>query len=168
MNLQKDNMIQCGIVGWKNSGKTFFVQRLIEYFSKKNLVVASIKHAHHNFDIDKPDTDSYLHRQAGSQQIIVSSSKRWAKIMELKNRSEKKLDELLRELDSPDIVIIEGFKDSLHPKIEIVKENSDTYLFSKLKNVIGIVCDKQINTILPQFKRTEIDKIAEFILTKAK
>ena len=88
--------------------------------------------------------------------------------MELKNRSEKKLDELLRELDSPDIVIIEGFKDSLHPKIEIVKENSDTYLFSKLKNVIGIVCDKQINTILPQFKRTEIDKIAEFILTKAK
>ena len=168
MNLQEENMIQCGIVGWKNSGKTVFAQRLIEYFSNKNLVVASIKHAHHNLEIDKPGTDSYLHRQAGSQQIIVSSSKRWTKIVELNGRSEKKLDELLRELNSPDIVIIEGFKDSPHPKIEIIKEDSDNYLFLKLKNIIGIVCDKQINTTLPQFKRKEIDKIAEFILTKAK
>jgi len=161
-------MIQCGIVGWKNSGKTFLAKKLIEYFSKKNLIVASIKHAHHDFNIDKPGTDSYLHRQAGSQQIIVSSSKRWAKIVELKYRSEKKLYELVKELDSPDIVIIEGFKDSPHPKIEIVKEDSDNYLFLKLKNIIGVVCDKQINTILPQFKRREISKIAEFILTNAK
>ena len=161
-------MIQCGIVGWKNSGKTYLVQRLIEWFSKKNLIVASIKHAHHNFDIDKPGTDSYLHRQAGSQQIIVSSSKRWAKVVELKNKSEKKLDELLRELNCPDIVIIEGFKDSPHPKIEIVKEDSDNYLFSKLKNVIGIVSNKQLETNLPQFKREEIDKLAKFILNKVK
>ena len=168
MNLQRENMIQCGIVGWKNSGKTFFAQKLIEYFSKKKLVVASIKHAHHNFDIDKPGTDSYLHRQAGSQQVIVSSSKRWAKIVELKDKSEKKLNELIQELDSPDIVIIEGFKDSPHPKIEIVKEDSDNYLFLKLKNIIGIVCDKKINSNLPQFKRKEIGKIAEFILTYAK
>ena len=168
MNLQEENMIQCGIVGWKNSGKTFFAQRLIEYFSNKNLVVASIKHAHHDFDIDKPGTDSYLHRQSGSQQIIVSSSKRWAKIVELNTKEEKKLEELLIELDSPDIVIIEGFKNSPHPKIEIIKEDSDNYLFLKLKNIIGIVCDKKINTTLPQFKRKEIDKIAEFILTKAK
>ena len=88
--------------------------------------------------------------------------------MELKGKLEKNLDELLKELNSPDIVIIEGFKDSLHPKIEIIKEDSDNYLFLKLKNIIGIVCDKQINTTLPQFKRTEIDKIAEFILTKTK
>ena len=75
---------------------------------------------------------------------------------------------LLIEFDSPDIVIIEGFKNSPHPKIEIIKEDSDNYLFLKLKNIIGIVCDKQINITLPQFKRKEIDKIAEFILTKAK
>ena len=88
--------------------------------------------------------------------------------MELKDKSEKKLHELLKELNSPDIVIIEGFKDSPHQKIEIVKEDSDNYLFLKLKNIIGVVCDKQINTILPQFKRREISKIAEFILTNAK
>ena len=68
-------MLICGIVGWKNSGKTYFAQKLIYYFDSQNLKVASIKHAHHEFDIDKPGTDSYLHRQAGSQQIIVSSSK---------------------------------------------------------------------------------------------
>ena len=161
-------MILCGIIGWKNSGKTFFAQKLIKYFVKKKLVVASIKHAHHDFDIDKSGTDSYLHRQAGSQQIIVSSSKRWTKIVELKDRPEKNLDELLKELDSPNIVIIEGFKNSPHPKIEIVKENSDDYLFYKLKNVVGIVSDKQLDTNLPQFKREEIDKLAEFILKKVK
>jgi len=161
-------MILCGIIGWKNSGKTFFAQKLIKYFVKKKLVVASIKHAHHDFDIDKSGTDSYLHRQAGSQQIIISSSKRWTKIVELKDRPEKNLDELLKELDSPNIVIIEGFKNSPHPKIEIVKENSNDYFFYKLKNVVGVVSDKQLDTNLPQFKREEIDKLAEFILKKIK
>ena len=83
----------CGIVGWKNSGKTFFAQKLIEYFANQKLNVASNKHAHHDFDIDKPGTDSFLHRQAGSQQIIVSSSKRWAKISELNKSKEKTLYE---------------------------------------------------------------------------
>ena len=87
-------MIQCGIVGWKNSGKTYLAQKLINYFSKKNYIVASIKHAHHDFDIDKPGTDSYLHRTAGAKQVIVSSSKRWAKIMELDNSPEKKLNDI--------------------------------------------------------------------------
>ena len=129
-------MLICGIVGWKNSGKTYFVQKLINYFNSKNLKVASIKHAHHEFNIDKPGTDSYLHRQAGSQEVIVSSSKRWVKINELRNTEEKNLNDLLLELDSPDIVIVEGFKNESHPKIEIVKEDSNDYLFYKVNNVI--------------------------------
>ena len=64
----------CGVVGWKNSGKTFLAKKLINYFNSKNFKVASIKHAHHEFEIDKPGTDSYLHRKAGSQEILVSSS----------------------------------------------------------------------------------------------
>ena len=142
--------------------------KLIKYFTQKNMNVASIKHAHHNFDIDKPYTDSYLHRQAGSQQVIISSSKRWAKIVELKDKSEKKLNELLQELDAPDIVIIEGFKDASHPKIEIIRKDSDNYLFPKIKNVLGLVSDSKIDTNLPQFIRIDIGKIAEFNLTTAK
>ena len=80
-----------GIIGWKNSGKTFFAQRIIKKLTQKCINVASIKRAHHDFDIDTPNTDSYLLRKAGSKQVIVSSSKRWAKITELDNKKEKNL-----------------------------------------------------------------------------
>ena len=161
-------MLICGIVGWKNSGKTFLAQKLINYFNSKNLKVASIKHAHHEFDIDKPGTDSYLHRKAGSQEILVSSSKRWVKIVELRDAQERKLSDLLDELYSPDIVIVEGFKNESHPKIEIIKEGSNDYLFTKINNIIGIVSDKKINTLIPQFKKENIVSIAEHILNNHK
>ena len=160
-------MLICGIVGWKDSGKTYFAQKLINYFNSKNLKVASIKHAHHEFNIDKPGTDSYLHRQAGSQEVVVSSSRRWAKIVELREKNEKKLNDLLLELNSPDIVIVEGFKNESHPKIEIIKEDSNDYLFSKLNNITAIVSNQKINTLLPQFKKKDIDKIAEHILNQS-
>ena len=159
-------MILFGIVGWKNSGKTFFAEKLIKYFSQKKMNVASIKHAHHDFDIDKPGTDSYLHRKSGSNQVIISSSKRWVKIEELKNQEEKKLEELIGFLNSPDVVIIEGFKNSPYPKIEIIKENNEDYLFLKLNNVVALITDKKIDTSLPQFNKIEIKRIAEFILNQ--
>ena len=84
-------MLICGIIGWKNSGKTYLAQKIINYFNSKNYKVASIKHAHHEFEIDKPHTDSYLHRKAGSQEILVSSSKRWVKIVELRDSHERKI-----------------------------------------------------------------------------
>ena len=158
----------CGIVGWKNSGKTFFAQKIISHFTAKRFNVASIKHAHHDFDIDKPGTDSFLHRQAGSQQIIISSSKRWAKIVELNESKEKTLYELIDELNKPDIVIVEGFKKEKHSKIEIIKDEADpsTYLFPHIKNIIGIVSDSRIDTSINQFKKNEIDIIANYILKK--
>ena len=157
-------MLICGIVGWKNSGKTYFAQKLINYFNSKNFKVASIKHAHHEFDIDKPNTDSDLHRKAGSQEILVSSSKRWVKIVELRGAKERKLSDLLNELDSPDIVIIEGFKNESHPKLEIIKEDTKDYLFTKLNTITGIVSDKKIDTLIPQFKKENIDSVVEHIL----
>ena len=156
----------CGIVGWKNSGKTFFVQKLVSYFVSKKFKVASIKHAHHTFDIDKPGTDSFLHREAGSEEVIISSSKRWAMISETRGSKEKTLKQLVNKLNSPDIVIVEGFKKEEHLKLEII--NSDTkpsnYLFPQLKGVIGIVSDKKIVTSLNQFKINETEKIANYIL----
>ncbi len=157
-------MIVCGIVGWKNSGKTYFAQKLIKYFSSKNYKVASIKHAHHNFEIDKPDTDSYLHRKAGSQEVIISSSKKWAKIKELGKKNEKSLKELLNELENPDIVIVEGYKLDSHPKLEIVSNSNKEYLFNKVKNVRCLITEKNIDSPLPQFNLKQINKVAEFIL----
>ena len=157
-----------GVIGLKNSGKTYFAKKIISKFKSLNLKVASIKHAHHHFDIDHPNTDSYIHRQAGSDQVIISSAKRWAKIVELKEFKEKTLNELINELDKPDIVIIEGFKNEDHPKIEIIKEplNISSYLFKDIKNVIAVISDIKINSFKKeQFKKNNIDKIVNFILS---
>ena len=76
-----------GIIGWKNSGKTYLAQKIISHLKDNKLEVASVKRAHHNFEIDKPGSDSFLHRQAGANQVIISSAKRWAKIIELQNKN---------------------------------------------------------------------------------
>ena len=158
-------MIQCGIVGWKNSGKTYLAQKLINYFSKKNYIVASIKHAHHDFDIDKPGTDSFKHRSAGSSQVIISSSKRWAKIIENNNKNEKKLNELLREFNDIDVAIVEGFKKENHPKIEIISKNSKN-INNEIKNVVAIVADDKIDSSKPVFKKNDVESLAQFIIDK--
>ena len=161
----------CGIVGWKNSGKTFFARKLISYFTNQKFNVASIKHAHHDFEIDQPNTDSYMHRQAGSEQVIISSSKRWAKIIELKNVKEKNLTELINELDKPDIVIVEGYKNESHLKIEIIKDpsNSSSYLFKNIKNVIALISDIKIDSFnKKQFKKNQVDEIVNYILNYQK
>ena len=153
-----------GIVGWKNSGKTFFVSKIIKNLKIKNYRVASIKHAHHEFDIDHKDTDSYIHREAGSSQVIISSSKRWVKITELNNSKEQTLNDLLNQLSETDIVIVEGFKNDNHPKIEIIKKGDDNYLFNKISNIQAVISEEKIDTDLKQFKINEIDNIVNFIL----
>ena len=156
-----------GLIGLKNSGKTYFAQQIIQQLSSQNLRVASIKHAHHNFDIDLPQTDSFLLRQAGSQQVIISSSKRWAKMVELENAPEKKLENLIDELDRPDIVIVEGFKNENHPKIEIIHNplKPSTFMFTKLNNIVALISDTHITEYSQlQFKKNEIKKIVQFIL----
>ena len=155
-----------GIVGWKNSGKTFFVTEIIKKLKFKNYRIASIKHAHHDFDIDHQNTDSYNHRKSGSSQVIISSSKRWAKINELEKQDEKKLEELISELSETDIVLVEGYKNENHPKIEIISENKNEHLFQKIKNVKAIISDIDIDTHLKRFKKNEIDKIVNFILNE--
>ena len=155
-----------GIVGWKNSGKTYFASKIIKKLKIKNYRVASIKHAHHEFDIDHKGTDSYFHREAGSSQVLVSSSKRWVKITELNNSKEQTLNDLLNQLSETDIVIVEGFKNDNHPKIEIIKKGSNHHLFNKISNIKAIISEEEINTDLKQFKKDEIDNIVNFILEK--
>jgi len=153
-----------GIVGWKNSGKTYFASKIINKLKIKNYRVASIKHAHHEFDIDHKGTDSYFHREAGSSQVLVSSSKRWVKITELNKSKEQTLNDLLNQLSETDIVIVEGFKNDNHPKIEIIKKGNDDHLFNKISNIKAVISEEKINTDLKQFKKDEIDNIVNFIL----
>ena len=156
-----------GIVGWKNSGKTRLMQGMIKYFSSKNLLVGTIKHAHCNFEIDHEGTDSFLHRKAGAEEVIISSSKRWAKIDERAKSDELSLENLIKKIERADIVLVEGFKKENHKKIEVIREKNSKNepLFNSLNNVIAIVSDKKQNTNLPIFDFNDFEKIGEFILS---
>ena len=154
-----------GIVGWKDVGKTFFVTEIINLLVKKGYKVGTIKHAHHDFDIDKSGTDSFKHRQSGASEVIISSSKRWAKIIENNNKTEKKLNELLREFIDVDLVIVEGFKNENHPKIEIIGQNSKI-VNNEIKNVVAIVADQKTKSNIPLFMRNDVESLTEFIINK--
>ena len=111
-----------GIVGWSGSGKTTLIIRLIPLLVARGLRVATLKHAHHAFDVDQPGKDSYEHRKAGASEVIVSSSRRWAQMHEVGEGSEAALPQLLRQLSPCDLVLIEGYKSERHPKLEVFRE----------------------------------------------
>ena len=154
-----------GITGWKDVGKTYYASLIIKLLVKRGYQVGSIKHAHHDFDIDKPGTDSFKHREAGSNQVIISSSKRWAKITENNNENEKSLDELIQELQNVDVIVVEGFKKDNHPKIEILSKDLKNRN-KETKNVIAIVSDDLKDTITPVYKENDIENLVEFIIKK--
>jgi len=107
-----------GIAGWKNTGKTTLTERLVAEFCARGLSVSTVKHAHHDAEIDHPGRDSHRHRIAGARQVLMSSPRRWALMTELRGAPEPGLEALLARLDPCDLVLVEGFKRAAHPKVE--------------------------------------------------
>ncbi len=107
-----------GVVGWKNAGKTGLMERLITEITSRGFSVSSIKHAHHNFDLDHPGKDSHRHREAGAKQVLLASHRRWVLMDELRGAPEPDLPAQLARMDPVDLVLIEGFKSEAHQKIE--------------------------------------------------
>jgi molybdopterin-guanine dinucleotide biosynthesis protein B len=110
-----------GLAGWSGSGKTTLVTAVIPVLVRRGLKVATVKHAHHEFDTDQPGKDSWRHRQAGACEVAIVSSRRWAIIHELREEPEPPLGEVLAKLSPVDLVIVEGFKRHAHPKLEIYR-----------------------------------------------
>ena len=108
-----------GIGGWKNSGKTTLTERLVAEFTRRGLRLATVKHAHHDFDIDKEGTDSFRHRRAGAREVAIVSGRRWALMHELDGETEPTLDAIVARLSPADLILVEGFKRGSHPKIEV-------------------------------------------------
>lgn len=107
-----------GIIGWKNSGKTGLMERLVAEFTQRGLTVSTMKHAHHAFDLDRPGKDSHRHRGAGAREVLLASGRRWALMHELRDAAEPELDDLLTKLAPVDLVLVEGFKSGPQLKIE--------------------------------------------------
>jgi len=108
-----------GFAGWSGSGKTTLIEKLIPRFAGAGLRVSLIKHAHHTFDVDQPGKDSYRHRHAGAAEVLVTSSRRWVLMHELRGAAEPSFDAQLARLSPCDLVIVEGFKHAAIPKLEV-------------------------------------------------
>lgn len=108
-----------GFAGWSGSGKTTLMIKLLPELRRRGLTVSTVKHAHHEADLDRPGKDSFHHREAGAVEVLIASSSRWALLHELRGRPEPGLAELVEHLSPVDLLLIEGFKRDLHPKLEI-------------------------------------------------
>ena len=110
-----------GLAGWSGSGKTTLITKVIPVLAARGLKVATVKHAHHDFDTDQPGKDSWLHRRAGASEVAIVSARRWAIVHESGQEAEPQLMEVLDKLSPVDLVIVEGFKHHTHPKLEVYR-----------------------------------------------
>lgn len=155
-----------GIAGWKNSGKTTLTERLVAEFAARGLRVATVKHAHHNFDIDREGTDSYRHRMAGAVQTAIVSARRWALMHELREEEEPSLEAVLERLSPCDLVLVEGYKNEPHPKIECRRSNGRNHapLAGTVPNVVATATDGPPDADIAHYDLDDVSGIADFIL----
>lgn len=155
-----------GITGWKNSGKTTLTTRLVAELTGRGYRIATIKHAHHSFDIDHEGTDSYRHRKAGAREVAIVSGTRWALMHELEGETEPSLAEISARLSPCDLVLVEGYKRESHPKIEVRRRDSRdrTPLAPGDPAIVAVAADTpQPGETLPVFDLDDIAAIAGFI-----
>jgi molybdopterin-guanine dinucleotide biosynthesis protein B len=158
-----------GFAGWSGAGKTTLIVKLIPELNRRGLSVSTIKHAHHNFDLDQPGKDSYEHRAAGAEEVVVASANRVALMRELRGAPEPSLDELLRLLKNVDLVLVEGFKRDPLPKIEVSRAaNGKPPLYPDDRNIVGLISDSDPSGRLPHASIDDIGRAADLVLAHAR
>ncbi len=154
-----------GIAGFSGSGKTTLIEKLIPVLVREGLRVSLVKHAHHEFDVDQPGKDSYRHRHAGCAEVLISSSKRWALMHELRGAAEPALEEQLKHLSPCDLVIVEGYKSEPIAKIEVHRRASHTpLLYPEDPHVVAIATNEPLDTALPQLDLDDAEDVARFVV----
>ena len=156
-----------GFAGWSGSGKTTLIEQLIPRFVQRGLRVSLIKHAHHTFDVDQPGKDSYRHRQAGAAEILVTSSRRWVLMHELRGAHEPSFEDQVKRISPCDLLLVEGFKHAPIPKLEVWrKETGEPLLHPNDAHIVAVASDARIETKLPLLNLNDVDEIRNFILKK--
>ncbi len=157
-----------GLAGWSGAGKTTLMARLLPELGARGVSVSTIKHAHHRFDVDTPGKDSWVHRQAGARQVLVSSENRWALMTELRGVPEPALLALLGQLSPVDLVVVEGFKRDRHPKIEVHRAaNGKPWLHPEDPAIRAVASDVRPPAALPWAPLDDIGAIAGLVLRHA-
>ena len=158
-----------GLAGWSGSGKTTLVTKVIPVLVRRGLKVATVKHAHHEFDTDQPGKDSWLHRQAGASEVAIVSSRRWAIVHELSDEAEPPLLDMLAKLSPVDLVIIEGFKRQSHPKLEVFRAAVGKPLLHPDDDcIVAIATDTPLpQAQVPVLMLDDIEAIANVLVAEA-
>jgi len=151
-----------GVVGWKNAGKTTLVEKLVAELVRRGLRVNTIKHGHHDLDVDQPGRDSYRHRAAGATEVAVVGGHRYAIMRE---QEEPTLAEVLARLAPADLVLIEGYKREPHRKIEVRAGGEP--MAPGDRTIIAIACDEPptAGQSLPWFRRDDVAGMADFVVS---
>lgn len=160
-----------GIAGFSGAGKTTLVTKLIPVLTARGITVSTVKHAHHNFDVDKPGKDSYEHRHAGATEVLVSSARRWALMHENRDEEEPGLDALLSHLSPVDLVLVEGWKFGDHKKVEVHRPSHGKPLLApEDENVVAVLTDVDAleGVTVPLVDLNDVEAVADFITTYVK
>lgn len=158
-----------GITGWKNSGKTTLTERLVLELTKRGYRISTVKHAHHNFDIDHVGTDSWRHRNAGAAEVAIVSSARYAIMHENLGEEEPSLSQIVAKLAPCDLVLVEGYKSESHNKIELRRlgGHEGPQLSQNDASIVAIASDQiDKHEILPVFNINAVTEIADFIVRR--
>ncbi|MFN3884251.1 MAG: molybdopterin-guanine dinucleotide biosynthesis protein B [Rhodocyclaceae bacterium] len=154
-----------GFAGYSGSGKTTLIEKLIPRFTARGHSVSLIKHTHHDFDVDQPGKDSWRHRQAGAQEVLLTCDRRWVLMHELRGAAEPSLQEQLEILSPCDLVLVEGFKQTPISKLEVHRPaHGRPPLWPENKSIVAVATDGKIDCPLPVLDLNDPDAIARFIL----
>lgn len=155
-----------GIAGWSGSGKTSLIVRLVPALNRIGQTVSTLKHAHHDFDLDHKGKDSYRHREAGAYEVLVGSSSRWALMHELSDEDEPEMDELIARMSPVDVLLVEGFKDHPHPKLEVHRPSvGKPILQPNDPHVVAVASDTDLPGVsVPVLDLADADAIAHFVV----
>jgi len=160
-------MKRFGIAGWSGSGKTTLVRRLLPELIGRGIAVSTVKHAHHDFDVDRPGKDSYEHRMAGAKEVLVASSVRWALMHEIRGEIETSLDDLVERMTPVDLLLIEGFKSESYHKLEVHRPSiGKKLLYVDDADVVALASDAPVEgTNLRVLDLDNVTEIADFIIS---
>ena len=158
-----------GLAGWSGSGKTTLITKLIPALRARGLRVSTLKHAHHGFDLDKPGKDSFMHRESGATEVIISSARRWAVLHELRDEPEWNMVDLVAKMSPVDLVLVEGFKRDAFPKLEIHRAaNGKPLLYPEDPHIVAVACDTPLPGVkIPAADLNDIEAIADLLLEQA-
>ncbi|MBL6946099.1 MAG: molybdopterin-guanine dinucleotide biosynthesis protein B [Rhodospirillales bacterium] len=155
-----------GLVGWSGSGKTTLVTTLLPELTGRGLTVSTVKHTHHDIEIDKPGKDSFRHRKAGATEVLITSPVRWALVRELRDTPEPDMVELIGRMGPVDLILVEGFKSHPYPKLEVHRPSTGkTLLAENDQTVVAVASDETVPGLaVPLLKLSDMGAIANFIV----